>query len=267
MNMTSPSTSAAGAPVVVQGRQGQHLRYFTTTRQAGASQGPWHSWNLGLHCGDSEAAVQRNREQLRTLVPGPVHWLNQVHGTDVVELKHGEGAATAAFTADAAFTRDAHCVLAILTADCLPIVISDQENRIVGVAHAGWRGLANGVLDRLAAAMQRYRQPGQWFAWVGPAIGPAHFEVGQDVYEAFVEYAPQDRQFFRARPAGAGDEPKWLADLPALAQLRLQRCFAAPVQVEQSRLCTYARPDQFYSYRRDGITGRMATVAWLSSTT
>lgn len=263
----NPPILAADGSAVVQGPQGAHLRYFTTTRQTGTSQGPWDSWNLGLHCGDSVSAVHQNRKQLEALVPGPIHWLNQVHGTDVVEFKNNGPHAATSFTADAAFTRDAHCVLAILTADCLPIVISDRENGIVGVAHAGWRGLAGGVLSRLAEAMQRYCQPEQWFAWVGPAIGAAHFEVGQEVYEAFVAQAPQDRQCFHAQPVGARGEPKWLADLPALAQLRLQRSFAAPVLVEQSRLCTYAQPGAFYSYRRDGITGRMATVAWLSSTT
>lgn len=253
----------AKAPIV-QGGQGARLRYFTTTRRGGVSQGPWSEWNLGAHCGDEMQAVTQNRAILENLLPAPVHWLNQVHGTEVVELKKQPLPSADLYAADAAFTRDPDCVLAILTADCLPIVISDENNSIVGVAHAGWRGLAGGVLTRLAQSLQRYSEATQWFAWVGPAIGAQHFEVGVEVYEAFVTDAPQDAQYFSMQPNKGAMPPKWLADLPSLAQARLNRAFASQIHIEQSGYCTFASADKFFSYRRDGITGRMATVAWMT---
>lgn len=243
---------------VVYGPQPQGLNYFTTTRVGGHSQGPWRSWNLGAHCGDEQTKVQQNQTLLQSLLPGPIRWLDQVHGAQVVQYKHHNKEPVAVYTADAAFTRDANCVLAVLTADCLPIVISDAGSSIVAVVHAGWRGLAAGVVSQVAAALQRHSAATQWFAWLGPAIGPQHFEVGHDVYVAFTQDSPQDAQYFK--PLGAD---KWLADLPNLARLRLQRSFAGQVQVHQSGHCTYANDELFYSYRREGITGRMATVAWL----
>lgn len=245
---------------VVTGPQINGVSYFCTTRMAGHSKGPWHSWNLGAHCGDDARAVMANRTQLQSLLPGPIHWLRQVHGTDVVELKKHNHSSIEPITADAAFTRDTECVLAVLTADCLPIVITDVHRRVLGIAHAGWRGLADGVLQQLASHMQRYSAAQQWQAWIGPAIQQAHFEVGEDVYHAFTLHTPQDAQFFRYLRPG-----KWLADLPSLARSRLQRSFAGQVVVYDSQLCTYAREEQFFSYRRDGITGRMATVAWLEA--
>lgn len=243
---------------VVTGQQITGVTYFTTTRVGGHSQGPWHSWNLGLHCGDDQRAVFANRAQLQSRLPGPIHWLRQVHGTDVIELKKHSCPTALPVTADAAFTRDTGCVLAILTADCLPIVITDVHRRILGVAHAGWRGLAKGILKHLAQHMQRYTAAQEWQAWIGPAIRQDHFEVGADVYQFFVQHHPQDAQYFRFLRPG-----KWLADLPALAQARLQREFAGRVVIEDSRYCTYAQKELFFSYRREGITGRMATVAWL----
>ncbi|HLS21801.1 MAG TPA: peptidoglycan editing factor PgeF [Paenalcaligenes sp.] len=265
MNSTNLSTHTF-APFV-QGSQGERLRYFTTTRQSGMSTGPWASWNLGAHCGDDAQAVSRNRMRLQEYLPAPPHWLQQVHGTEVVQFRKNTSDPAVLLTADAAFTRDTDCVLAILTADCLPIVVTDADNSILGVAHAGWRGLAAGVIAQLARQLQRYCQSEHWFAWVGPAIGAQHFEVGQEVYDAFVQDAPQDRQHFVLQPDSTADEKKWHADLAGLAQMRLERSFAARIQVEQSQLCTFTQAEQFYSYRRDGITGRMATVAWLSSTT
>ncbi|HLR30216.1 MAG TPA: peptidoglycan editing factor PgeF [Paenalcaligenes sp.] len=240
---------------------GQHIpgvTYFATTRIAGHSQGPWASWNLGAHCGDDSRAVRDNRAQLQSLLPGSVHWLRQVHGTEVVELKKNMRPTPMPITADAAFTRDTGCVLAVLTADCLPIVITDIHARVLGIAHAGWRGLAQGVLQQLAAHMQRYTAAQQWQAWIGPAIRQPHFEVGEDVYRSFTQQTPQDAQFFRYLRPG-----KWLADLAGLASVRLQRSFTGQVVVHDSLQCTYALEDQFFSYRRDRITGRLATVAWL----
>lgn len=265
MNKSNLSTTTITP--LVQGSQGKRLRYFTTTRQSGVSTGPWSSWNLGAHCGDDAQAVARNRACLQEYLPAPPHWLEQVHGVGVVEFRKNVSDPSLLLSADAAFTRDADCVLAILTADCLPIVVTDAENSILGVAHAGWRGLAAGVIARLAEQLQRYCKSERWFAWIGPAIGVRYFEVGQEVYDAFVQDAPQDRHHFILQSVCTEGKKKWHADLAGLAQMRLERSFSTQIQVEQSQLCTFTQAEQFYSYRRDGITGRMATVAWLSSTT
>jgi len=243
---------------VVSGPQIPGVNYFTTTRASGHSRGPWASWNLGAHCGDDAHAVHHNRAQLQSLLPGPVHWLRQVHGTDVVALQRNMRPTALPMTADAAFTRDTGCVLAILTADCLPIVITDIQSRVLGVAHAGWRGLADGILEQLADHMRRYSTAQEWVAWMGPAIRQDHFEVGDDVYHCFTQQTPQDAQYFRYLRPG-----KWLADLPGLARARLQRSFPGRVVVHDSQQCTYAQEDRYFSYRRDRITGRQATVAWL----
>src|SRR5699024_107787 len=153
---------------------GQHIpgvTYFATTRDAGRSQGPWSSWNLGAHCGDDPRAVRQNRAQLQSLLPGPVHWLRQVQGTEVVELKRNMRTAPIPINADAAFTRDTGCVLAVLTADCLPIVITDIHARVLGVAHAGWRGLAQGACNSWPHTCSAIRQLNSGRHGLGPPYG------------------------------------------------------------------------------------------------
>lgn len=250
------------------------VHYFCTTRVGGTSAGAWSSLNLGLRAGDDAARVALNRQALRARLPGEPAWLRQVHGADVFDADSGvvirAGADETAIclpsgregdvaAADASITTQPQTVLAIMTADCLPVVIASADGLALGVAHAGWRGLAQGVLENTLAALRR-RLPGAaaWRAWVGPGISQAHFEVGLDVYQAFVAHDATAAMYFADKEPGR----KWLADLPSLARHRLVR--AGIDHVELSGACTYACPEQYYSYRRDGVTGRLATVAWLA---
>lgn len=243
----------------VSGAPWRGVRYGCTTRRGGVSVGVWASFNLGMHTGDDPQAVRENRRRLAAALPAEPFWLEQVHGTQVADADAPQWhAGTSLPRADAAITSETGRVLAIMTADCVPVVMADIEGRVLGVAHAGWRGLAGGVLEATLAAMQQ-RLPAAvaWRAWVGPCIGQARFEVGEEVRQAFVDFHPDaDKFFLPGRYAG-----KWMADLPALACQRLE--MAGVYGAELSGLCTYDRDDLFYSYRRSAGTGRMATLAWL----
>lgn len=232
------------------------MRMFTTTRGGGVSQPPFATLNLADHVGDSAADVARNRSLVRTVLPGEPCWLNQVHGKLVHDADADADAdASRVPVADAAITAAPRRVLAILTADCLPVVIGAADASVLAVAHAGWRGLADGVLDATVAALARHVDVAALRAWIGPAIGPAAFEVGGDVLDAFRGEAPEMFVAHAERP------DKWWGNLPALAARRLQRLGVGAV--EQSRLCT-VKDERFFSYRRDGRTGRCATFAWLT---
>ncbi|MDB5796969.1 MAG: hypothetical protein JWP36_871 [Paucimonas sp.] len=233
---------------------------LSTLRSGGASSAPWAGGsgssgglNLGLHVGDREPDVLENRRRLRDLLPSEPCWLEQVHGSTVVDAAIAKGIARA----DASFSTTPGVVCAILTADCLPVLLADAQARVVGAAHAGWRGLAGGVLENTVQAM-REAGAGELFAWLGPAIGPRNFEVGEDVRAAFIAGDAGAAAAFTARPGQPG---KYLADLYALARRRLQACGVNAVSGGDR--CTVAEPQCFYSYRRDGQTGRMATLAWL----
>lgn len=229
------------------------VKSFMTTRVGGASQAPWTSLNLGDHVGDDAGHVAANRAHLRGQLPAEPVWLRQVHGVRVIELGHEP-----APEADAGFTRDSGQVCAVLTADCLPVLFCDRAGSIVAAAHAGWRGLAGGVLEATVAAMQV--APGDILAWMGAAIGPQAFEVGDDVREAFVSQHPGADDAFLPHPAGQAG--KWLADIYRLARIRLQH--AGVDVIHGGERCTFNEPGQFYSYRRDGVTGRMASLVWLA---
>lgn len=225
---------------------------LTSTRDGGASEGPYGSFNLARHVDDSPAAVDQNRAQLgRALPPGAsVRWLRQVHGTRVVA--DGGDAGT---PADAAVSRRPGVACAVLTADCLPVLFCSADGAVVAAAHAGWRGLADGVLEATIAAMGV--APGDLSAWLGPAIGPRAFEVGPEVRDAFAARWPGAPAALEAafRP-GRGD--RLHADLHALAAARLaaagvSACYRDP-------RCTASDPGRFYSYRRDGETGRMVSL-------
>jgi len=246
----------AGLPVVA-GADWHGVRYFCTTRAGGVGQGPHASLNLGIRADDDPAAVAENRRRVRAAVAGEPRWLRQVHGADVHDADLPAPAGEIA--ADASVTTTPGQVLAVMVADCLPVVIADAAGTVLGAAHAGWRGLAGGVLENTLAAMAAKAPAATGLrAWVGPGIGAAHFEVGGDVLEAFAADGEDARACFVPR---AGVPGKWLADLPALARLRLQR--AGVAQVELSGLCTVSDASRFYSYRRDRVTGRMALLAWL----
>ncbi|MFP5410482.1 MAG: peptidoglycan editing factor PgeF [Gammaproteobacteria bacterium] len=221
-----------------------------TTRAGGVSQPPWASLNLGDHVGDDPNHVAANRARLREMLPAEPGWLRQVHSARVVELGREQNP-----EADASFTREAGQVCAVLTADCLPVLFCDRAGSVVAAAHAGWRGLANGVLEATVGAMQV--PPGEILAWMGAAIGPQAFEVGEEVREAFVARHSEAAAAFAPHAPG-----KWLADIYALARIRLGSVGVRSIY--GGGRCTLTEAETFYSYRRDGVTGRMAALVWLA---
>ena len=242
----------------------QGVQLFCTTRQGGVGEPPYDTFNLGLGAQDNPGIVHENRRRLRQVLPNEPAWLKQVHGVRVVdaddpqlfELNHEPPAA------DASVSSTVGRVLAVLTADCLSVVMADQSGTVVGVAHAGWKGLAAGVLEATLQLMQakRPRATG-WRAWVGPGIGAQAFQVGEEVRVAFQGKGAEQAGYFLPDPLESG---KWRADLAGLACWRLAQMGVA--QVENSGLCTVNDPQQqFFSYRRDRQTGRMATLAWIGS--
>ncbi len=239
----------------------------TTTRLGGCSQGSYHSFNLAAHVDDAEEAVVANRARLQQLIEPAtkVLWLNQVHGSQVVSAEQAESRVTA----DASYTTKANKACAILTADCLPVVIAALDGSQVAAAHAGWRGLAGGVLEATLTALSEANgnlPPNRMRAWLGPCIGPNAFEVGAEVRAAFIasqgEQASSCFQPWREREQGDNTEVVYLGDLVGLAVQRLANAGIDDVLVDGR--CTVANPETFFSYRRDGKTGRMATLAWLN---
>lgn len=228
-----------------------NVRALCTTRNGGVSAAPYASLNLGDHVGDDPRAVACNRAILREHLPAEPLWLKQVHTTAVADA----GSAAGIPEADASVARLPGKVCAVLTADCLPVLLCDRRGTVVAAAHAGWRGLAGGVIEATVQAMRV--DPADLLAWLGPAIGHAAFEVGDEVRAVFLADDPAATSAFI--PHGNG---KWLADLYRLARLRLARSGVA--QVGGGDFCTFSEEERFYSYRRDGATGRMASLIWLS---
>lgn len=222
----------------------------STTRSGGISEGAWASLNLGAHVGDDPQAVAGNRQALvdALQLPASPRWLQQVHGT-VVHASPNDPSC-----ADACFADRPGEVCAVMTADCLPVLMCNHSGTAVAAAHAGWRGLLAGILEATLACFAD--RPGELIAWLGPAIGPRVFEVGDDVRDAFVADHPGAATHFR--PHG---EAHWLMDLYGLARDRLKR--AGVAGISGGGLCTVSDPARFFSYRRDGITGRMASLVWL----
>jgi YfiH family protein len=226
------------------------VRALSTTRGGGASAPPWHSFNLGDHVDDEPRAVAENRAVLRRELPAEPAWLNQVHGTCCIDAAR----ALPGDRADASFTRQRGVVCAVLTADCLPVLLCDERATVVGIAHAGWRGLAAGVIEATVAAMA---EPGErLLAWLGPAIGAQAFEVGGEVRDLFLATDADAADAFVANAGG-----KWLCDIYGLARRRLHALGIR--RVAGADFCTLGDADRFYSYRRDGVTGRMASLVWL----
>lgn len=226
----------------------RNVRACTTTRDGGVSLAPYASLNLGDHVGDDPAAVSENRARLRRALELPAEplWLTQVHG---IAVAAGQGGC-----ADASVAFGPGTVCTVMTADCLPLLLCDRAGTVVAAVHAGWRGLLAGVIE---AAVSRLHVPGaELLAWLGPAIGPLAFEVGEEVRAAFVAEDAAAAAAFQPAPGG-----RWLADIYALARLRLARCGVTAVY--GGELCTFSDP-RFYSYRRDGVTGRMASLIWLA---
>jgi YfiH family protein len=227
-----------------------------TTRAGGVSEGAYASLNIGANVGDAEKAVAENRLRLSAFLPAPPRWLRQTHGTAVAV--HGAQPGIESAAADAAVTRERGVVCAVQAADCLPVLFADRAGTVVGVAHAGWRGLAAGVVERTVAALAELgANADQLVAWLGPAIGPTAFEVGAEVRAAFVSIDANADVHFTAGAPG-----RWHADLRALARRRLAACGVHGVAA--SGECTASDPLRFFSWRRDRGGGRMAALVWLA---
>lgn len=227
------------------------IRALSTLRTGGVSQGVYDSLNLAAHVGDDPGHVAANRRLLREslALPAEPFWLEQVHGDAVAQARREAGPPPAA---DASVSDEVGAVCVVMTADCLPVLFCDRAGTRVAAAHAGWRGLAGGVLEATVRALGE----GDWMAWLGPAIGPDAFEVGPPVRQAFLDKLGDCEDAFRQT-----DENHWLADLYSLARLSL--ALAGVTEVYGGNECTHADPERFFSYRRDGQTGRMATLIWL----
>lgn len=228
----------------------RQVRSLQTTRLGGRSIAPYHSLNLGSHVGDAPLAVARNRMLLNTLLPSEPVWLEQVHGTTVANADRADCRPQA----DACIARHRSAVCVVMTADCLPVLLCDTQGGVVGVAHAGWKGLAAGVIEATVQAMDI--APQNMMVWLGPAIGHESFEVGDDVRDIFMRSDPQSATAFTT-----GDPGKWFADMYWLARLRLNALGIR--QIYGGDFCTYQDSERFFSYRRDGVTGRMGTFVWI----
>lgn len=233
------------------------VRALSTHRTGGISRGRYDSLNLGTHVGDEAPAVQENRRRLRVSagLPAEPVWLQQVHGAEVEDLDLPKPASAGGPSPrDAALTRTMGRVCAILTADCLPILLADDDGSVVAAAHAGWRGLGLGVLGATVRALEV--APARLNAWIGPCIGAAHYEVGPEVRAAMLALDAQAAGAFRPTIGG-----KFHADLTLLARQQLQAL--GIVRIDAADECTYAHPARYFSHRRDGQTGRQATLIWL----
>lgn len=225
------------------------VRACVTTRAGNASQGAYAGFNLALHVGDDPHSVKANRDRLQQRLTCRPAWLEQVHGIDVVEADPSQS-----LRADAAYSDQPHIACTVMTADCLPVLLCAADGRRVAAAHAGWRGLARGILERTLDCLG---DPTQVFVWLGPAISAAAFEVGEDVRQAFVACdKAAEIAFVRI------GESRYRADLYALAAMRLR---AAGVKwIGGGEYCTWTQSDRFYSYRREPVTGRFASLIWLA---
>ena len=230
------------------------VKAYVSTRLGGISKAPFDSLNLGAHVNDDMEAVYKNRQLFASYIrmPDTVSWLNQVHGTDVVVLP----CQNLPSSADAAFSNVKQQVCAVLTADCLPVFFCDSAGTQVAVAHAGWRGLCAGVLE---STLRRFDNPDDVMVWLGPAIGPSAFEVGNDVRSAFIAELPDAELAFKQ----SENEGKWLGNLYLLARQRL--ALAGVKAISGGEYCTVTDEALFYSYRRENKTGRMASVIWIDS--
>lgn len=232
-----------------------HVHAVTTTRSGGVSQAAYASLNLGAHVGDDPLAVTENRRRLRTAacLPSEPLWLNQVHGNNVAVLA---ASSEQGIEADASITCKPNVVCAVLTADCLPLLVCNRRGTCVAAVHAGWRGLAGGIIEASLSAMQT--SPDELFVWMGPAIGPKAFEIGDEVREILLNMDAGAEEAFVPGTSG-----HWLADLYMLARRRMKRYGIEAIY--GGNWCTLKERDRFYSYRRDGVTGRMASLVWFQA--
>jgi len=228
-----------------------NVHALQTMRTGGVSLAPYNTLNLGAHVGDASLNVAANRQRLASFVPSEPVWLNQVHGTLTIDAEKVDCAPP---DADASYTRQRNVVCTTMTADCLPLLFCNQAGTEVAAVHAGWKGLLDGVIE--SALDKMLSVPSEILVWLGPAIGPQAFEVGSEVRDAFIKKLPQAEAAFK--PHGE----KWLGDIFMLAKQRLAE--RGVTRVYGGGICTYSNPEQFFSFRRDNITGRMATLIWLA---
>ncbi len=230
-----------------------HIKAFSTTRVGGVSEAPFYSNNLGMHVGDDVNRVAQNRAKLALELPQLPLWLDQQHTTVVVN-NPPEQCSQTAIIADGSFTQLPNTVCCVMTADCLPILLTDKQGTQVAAVHAGWRGLCDGIIENAVAKFSG--NPEDILAWFGPAIGPLAFEVGEDVLNQFCHHYPSDKDCFKPH----GD--RFLANIYQLATNRLNRL--GIFDISGGELCTYQQQDLFFSYRREGQTGRMASLIWIN---
>ena len=240
-----------------------HIGALSTLRSGGCSLSPYDDgvgnggFNLGTHVGDNPFHVNQNRAVLDQYLPASPRWLMQIHGTRVLD----QGLPQIDLHADSCFSTQADIVCAVQTADCLPVLICDGTKKVVAAAHAGWRGLVNGVLENTLEEMQSAgAQLQNITVWLGPAIGPLQFEVGAEVRDQFLDVDSCAIAAFKASEKQVG---KYYADIYQLARLRLQR--AGVFQIHGGHCCTVTESEKFYSYRRNGVTGRMASLIWIKT--
>ncbi|STX28751.1 Laccase domain protein yfiH [Legionella beliardensis] len=227
-----------------------NISAFTTQRHGGFSEGLYASNNLGLHVGDDPNHVKANRSALSATLPNEPEWLEQTHSTTCVTIEN-----TTLRQADASITRTANRVLAIMTADCLPILLCNKQGTEIAAIHAGWRGLVNGIIENTLTQMTSL--PSDLCAWIGPSICSKCYEVGDEVYETYKATYPFSTPFFKRYGQ------KWLSDIPGIAEEVLKKL--AVSRVYQSHLCTFEQKNDFYSYRREAQTGRIVTLIWLTN--
>lgn len=230
-----------------------NIRAFTTTREGGVSKAPFESFNLGDHVGDEKSAVKTNRTLLveKFHLPHSPLFLTQTHSTNVIQLPYSGNN----FEADAVYTNQPHQVCTVMTADCLPVLFTTKQGNEVAAAHAGWRGLCDGILEETVKYFQA--RPQDIIVWLGPAIGPLAFQVGKDVIEQFMRVDPIAEAAFIADPSQQG---KYFGNLYQLATQRLNKL--GITEISGGDHCTFNEKDRFFSYRREGKTGRMASVIW-----
>ena len=230
----------------------KNIKAFTTTRVGGVSKIPYDSLNISTHVGDNANAVEKNRALLQQILalPNEPVWLTQTHSTEVVQAE----LAQPSVNADAAYTYQANIVCAVQTADCLPVLICNHAATFVAAIHAGWKGLGDGIIEKTIKTLNI--SSNELLVWLGPAIGPNQFEIGNDVYQLFTARDSNAKSCFKK----IGTQ-KWLADIYALAKQRLQSCSVNAIY--GGEFCTYTDQERFFSFRRDKTTGRMASLIWI----
>jgi len=231
-----------------------HIKSMQTLRSGGKSKGKYNSLNLATHVNDEINTVHSNRDLINQYLPSSPHWLNQTHSVDVLKLP------SQTLNGDASYTIDKNTVCVVQTADCLPLLVTNIDGTIVAAIHAGWRGLLNGVIENTIEKMNML--PNELLIWLGPAISQKHFEVGFDVKNSFCKKNTEAEKAFHSI-----SDQKWLADIYALAKIRLNLCGVKQIYggSVSDDYCTFANEVDYFSYRRDGITGRMASLIWIDS--